>query len=211
MALAGGPSGLTANLGVAATTDGSVAATWKQEAVQLWAWNGTAYAPAATWDPPVPPVAGGPVVGVAFAPQSDGQGGAFWVLTGQGQLLAYAYGPAGLSALPGFSLSVPADPHPPAGLAAGWAPDAGGVLYPTGWVYEDLGTGDTFGQDSVRTSRDRPGLRTRRTRRSNPPCCPLATPWTTCAWRMPTAPPARRRRTAPGSPAYPPAHRLPTR
>ena len=151
VALPGGPSGLAANLGVAATTDGSVAVTWQQEAVQLWAWNGAAYAPAATWDPPVPPVADGPVVGVAFAPQSNGQGGALWVLTGQGQLLAYAYGPAGLSGLPAFSLSVPANPNPPAGLAAGWAPDAVGVLYPTGWVYEDLGTGNTLGQDSARS------------------------------------------------------------
>ncbi len=72
VALPGGPSGLTANLGVAATTDGSVAATWQQEAVQLWARNGTAYAPAAAWDPPVPPVGDGPVVSVALAPQSDG-------------------------------------------------------------------------------------------------------------------------------------------
>lgn len=151
VAVPGGPSGLAANVGVAATANGTVAATWQQEDVQVWAWNGAAYTPAATWEPPVPPAADGPVVGVAFAPQSDGQGGTFWVLTGQGQLLAYAYGRAGLSALPGFSLSPPADQNPPAGLAAGWAPDAVGVLYPTGWVYEDLGTADTFGPDSVRS------------------------------------------------------------
>ncbi len=73
------------------------------------------------------------------------------MLTAQGQLLAYAYVPAGLSALPGFSLSVPADPNPPAGLAPGWAADSVGVLYPSGWAYEDLGTGNTLAQDAVRS------------------------------------------------------------
>ncbi len=151
IAISGGPSGLTGNLGVAATTGGAVGATWQAEAVQLWTWDGAAYLPAPSWDPPTPPLADGPVVGVAFARGSDGQGGTLWVLTQEGQLLGYAYGPAGLQALPGWSLSVVATPNPPAGIAAGWGRHAVAVLYPTGWAYEDLVTGNTFGQDRIRS------------------------------------------------------------
>ena len=68
----------------------------------------------------------------AFARGSDGQGGTFWVLTRQGQMLGYAYGPGGLQTLPAWSLSVPADPDPPTALAAGWGRHAEAVLYPTG-------------------------------------------------------------------------------
>ncbi len=151
VALSGGPSGLTGNLGVAATTGGAVAATWQAEAVQLWSWDGSAYLPAPSWDPPPPPLADGPVVGVAFDRASDGQGGTLWVLTQEGQLLGYAYGPAGLQALPAWSVSVPATPNPPAAIAAGWGRHAVAVLYPTGCIYEDLATGNTFGQDSIRS------------------------------------------------------------
>jgi hypothetical protein len=151
VAVAGGPSGLAGNLGVAATVDGSLVATWQQEGVQIWAWDGSAYVRAASWDPPTPPLADGPVAGVAFFSQSTGQGGAFWVLTAGGQLLAYAYGPAGLLALPGLSLSVTSSPAAPAALGAGWSADAVGVMYPTGWIYEDLGAGGTFGPDPVRS------------------------------------------------------------
>ena len=149
--ISGGPSGLAGNLGVAAATAGAVAATWQAEAVQLWAWDGSAYLPAPAWDPPTPALADGPVVGVAFARGSDGQGGAFWVLTRQGQMLGYAYGLTGLQTLPAWSLSVPADPAPPAALAAGWGRHAAVVLYPTGWAYADLGGGGTFGQDPTRS------------------------------------------------------------
>ena len=151
VAISGGPSGLAGNLGVAATTGGAVAATWQAEAGQLWAWDGSAYLPAPAWDPPTPPLSDGPAVGVAFARGSDGQGGTFWVLTRQGQMLGYAYGPAGLQTLPAWSLSGPADPAPPAAIAAGWGRHAAAVLYPTGWAYEDLGSGGTFGQDSTRS------------------------------------------------------------
>ena len=151
VALSGGPAGLAGNLGVAATTGGAVAATWQAEAVQLWTWDGAAYLPAHSWDPPTPPLADGPVVGVAFDRGSDGQGGTLWVLTQGGQMLGYAYGPAGLQALPAWSVSVAATPNPPAGIAAGWGRHAVAVLYPTGWTYEDLVTGNTFGQDSIRS------------------------------------------------------------
>ena len=145
--VSGGPGGLTGNLGVVATTGGSVAATWQQEAVQLWTWDGAAFLRAVAWDPPIPPGADGPVVGVAFFPQ----GGGYWVLTQQGQLLAYAYGPAGLSALSGWSLSVQVSPDVPVTVASGWGPAAAAVVYPMGWDYEDLVTGNTFGQDSIRS------------------------------------------------------------
>jgi len=84
---------------------------------------------------------------VAFFPQ----GGGYWVLTQQGQLLAYAYGPSGLSPLPGWSLSVPVSLDVPVTVASGWSTAAGAVVYPTGWDYEDLATGNTFGQDSIRS------------------------------------------------------------
>lgn len=144
--ISGGPGGLSGNLGVASTADGAVAATWQQEAVQLWTWDGAAYLSATSWDPPTPPLADGAVVGVAFFPQ----GGGYWVLTQQRQLLAYAYGAAGLSALPGWSLSVPTSPEPPVTVASGWGTASAGVVYPTGWDYEDAGTG-VFGQDTIRS------------------------------------------------------------
>lgn len=147
VAVSGGPGGLAGNPGVPATAGGAMAATWQPEAVRLWTWDGSAYLPAPAWDPPVPPLADGPVVGVAFFPQ----GGGYWVLTRQGQLLAYAYGPTGVSALPGWSLSVPASPAVPVTLASGWAPGAVGVVYPTGWDYEDLVTGNTLGTDTIRS------------------------------------------------------------
>ncbi len=149
--VSGGPGGLGGNLGVASTSDGSLAATWQSEGVQLWAWDGAAYEHAASWNPPVPPLADGPIAGVAFFPQSTGQGGGFWIVTEGGQLLAYAYGPTGLTALPGFSLSVPTSSSPPGAIGAGWSANSVGVLYPTGWVYEDLVTGNTLGQDSIRS------------------------------------------------------------
>ena len=145
--VSGGPGGLAGNLGVAATADGSVAATWQQESVQLWTWDGAAYLPAMAWDPPTPPLADGPVVGMAFFPQSGG----YWVLTRQGQLLAYAYGPSGLSALPRWSRSVPVSPDVPAAVNPGWAPAAAAVVYPTGWDYEGLMAGNTLGEDSTRS------------------------------------------------------------
>lgn len=148
--VSGGPSGLGGNLGVAATTDGSLAATWQDEGVQLWAWDGAAYERASAWDPPVPPLSDGPVAGVAFFPQSTGQGGGFWIVTAGGQLLAYAYGPTGVSQLSGLSLSVATSPSPPGAIGSGWSANSVGVLYPDGWVYEDLATGSTFGQDSIR-------------------------------------------------------------
>ncbi len=150
VAVGSGIAAGTGNRGVAATSDGAVAATWRARAVQLWAWTGSAYAPAGRWDPPAPPATDGPVAGVAFAPQSSAQGGAFWVLTSGGQLLAYAYGPAGLSALPGLSLSLSTSPALPVGLAAGWGPNAVAVLYPSGWRYEDIGGAGTFGPDAAR-------------------------------------------------------------
>ena len=152
-AVSGGPGGLGGNLGVAATTDGSLAATWQGEGVQVWAWDGARYERAAAWDPPAPPLAAGPIAGVAFFPQSNGQGGGFWVVTAGGQLLAYAYGAAGPSQLSGLSLSVSTSPAPPGALGTGWSANAVGVLYPDGWVYEDLTTGKTFGQDSIRSLR----------------------------------------------------------
>ena len=130
----GGPSGLSGNDGVAATRDGAVAATWQRRAVQLWAWDGERYLRASGWDPPAPAAADGPVVGVAFFQQ----GGGYWVLTRQGQLLAYAYGTVGLQALSGMGRRVATMP---AGLATGWGVDAAGVSYPTGWAYEDAQTG----------------------------------------------------------------------
>lgn len=149
--VSGGPGGLGGNLGVAATTDGSVAAMWQGEGVELWAWDGASYEHAPAWDPPVPPLADGPIAGVAFFPQSTGQGGGFWVVTAGGQLLAYAYGSTGVSPLSGLSLSVATSPSPPGAIGSGWSANSVGVLYPSGWVYEDLATGNTFGQDSIRS------------------------------------------------------------
>jgi len=145
--VSGGPAGLSGNLGVAATADGAVAATWQQDAVQLWTWDGAAYLPATAWDPPSPPPAAGPVAGVAFFPQ----GGGYWILTRQGQLLAYAYGPSGLSVLAGWSLSVSATPDVPVTLASGWGAASGAVVYPSGWDYEDLAAGGTLGRDGIRS------------------------------------------------------------
>jgi|GEM_PF-1653041 len=145
--IAAGPT----NLGVAATSDGSVAATWQAGAVQLWAWNGSAYAPAGAWAPPVPLTTDGPVAAVAFFPQAGAQGGAYWLLTTGGQLLAYSYGPSGVAQMPGMSLSVGTSPALPTGLGAGWNPNGVGVLYPSGWRYEDLGSGGTFGADPLRS------------------------------------------------------------
>ncbi len=144
--LSGGPNGEVANLGVAATSDGSVAATWQAEAVELWAWDGSSYQPAPAWDPPPPALSAGPVAGMAFFPQ----GGGYWLLTQQGQLLAYAYGPGGLTALPGFSLSVPTTPALPGAVAPGWGSDSVGVLYPSGWAYYDP-SGSTLAQDTIRS------------------------------------------------------------
>lgn len=143
----GGPSGLTGNEGVAATGDGSVAATWQQENVQLWTWDGSAYRRAGVWDPPVVPASEGPVAGVAFLPQGRG----YWVLTRQGQLRAYAFGATGLAALAEWSLSVPVNPYLPMTLAQGWSPASAAVVYPNGWAYEDLATGATLTGDSVRS------------------------------------------------------------
>ncbi len=127
----GGPAGLSGNLGVAATADGAVAATWRRGAVQLWAWDGSAYAAAMPWDPPAPPAADGPVVSVAFFPGSTGLGGGYWVLTAGGRLLAYTYGPGGAVPVPGLSTAVPVSPDAPAAIGAGWpaVPDSVGVLY----------------------------------------------------------------------------------
>ena len=144
--LSGGPGGIEANLGVAATADGAVAATWQAGAVQLWAWDGAAYLPAPAWNPPAPEAADGPVVGVAFF----AQGGGFWVLTRQGQLWAYAYGTTGLTALTTQSLSLSALPDPPAGLAVGWGPGSVAALYPTGWTYADPGAGGTLAVEAAR-------------------------------------------------------------
>ena len=136
-AVPGGPGGLTANAGVATTTDGTVAATWRAGAVEIWVWDGSAYLTAPSWAPPAPPAPDGPVVGVAFFPQGSG----YWVLTRQGQLLAYAYGVTGLRQVAAASLSVPATPVPPAGVAAGWAGSGVAVLYPDGWRYFDVAQG----------------------------------------------------------------------
>lgn len=145
-----GVSAGTHNLGVAATPDGAVAATWQAGAVQLWAWTGAQYAAAASWDPPAPPATDGPIVGVAFASQADAQGGAFWLLTAGGQILAYSYGPSGLSALPELSLSLATAPAAPVGISSGWGSNSVAALYPSGWSYEALGSGGTFGADPAR-------------------------------------------------------------
>lgn len=145
--LSGGPSGLYDNLGVAATQDGAVVATWQRDAIQIWAWNGTAYHIAAGWQPSPPARGQGAVVGVAFFPQ----GGGFWVLTGTGQLRAYAYGSWGLAELPGWSASLPVAPDPPAGVAAGWGTASVAVLYPWGWTYLDPGPSGTFAPDAARS------------------------------------------------------------
>lgn len=148
-AVPGGPSGLRNNLGVAATADGAVAATWQSGAVQIWAWNGSAYRIALGWEPPPPPRGAGAVAGVAFFPQ----GGGFWVLTRTGQLRAYAYGAWGLAALVGWSASLATVPDPPAGLAAGWAAGSVGVLYPWGWTYLDPGPSGNLAPDPARSLR----------------------------------------------------------
>jgi hypothetical protein len=145
--LSGGPWGQADNLGVAATADGSVAATWQPEGVEIWTWSGAAYRRAPAWDPPVPPLADGPIAGVAFFPQ----GGGYWVLTGEGQLFAYAYGTAGASFLAGLSISLATDPALPAGIAAGWSPGAVGVLYPWGWTYASPGGAGTLRPDPARS------------------------------------------------------------
>ncbi len=136
-AVAGGPSGLSGNAGVAATVGGAVAATWQVGAAEIWVWDGTAYLPAPAWSPPPPPAADGGVVALAFFPQGSG----YWELTASGQVLAFAYGLGGLEPVAAASLMVPAGPAPPAGLAAGWSAGALGVLYPGGWFYADLQAG----------------------------------------------------------------------
>ena len=153
--VSGGPAGLSGNLGVAATVDGSVAATWQRGAVQLWVWDGSAYAAASSWDPPTLTGQQGAVVGVAFFPGSTGQGGGYWVLTAGGDVLAYAYGATGAVPVPGLSTTVPTAPDAPAAIGTGWpsAPDSVGVLYATGWRYEDpvAGAAGVFGWDAARS------------------------------------------------------------
>ncbi len=141
--VSGGPSGLSGNLGVASTSGGAVAATWQREAVQIWAWDGAAYLPVSQWTPPTPPRVDGPVAGVAFFPQ----GGGYWVLTAQGDLLAYAYGSTGLQSLGGMGTTL--SPMP-VGLASGWGASAVAALRPTGWTYEDAQAG-VFGRDAPRS------------------------------------------------------------
>ena len=150
--VSGGPAGVSGNLGVAATADGSVTATWQRGAVQLWAWDGSAYAAATAWDPPVPSAQQGAVVGVAFFPGSTGQGGGYWVLTTGGDLLGYSYGPGGAAPVTGLSTTIPTAPNAPAAIGTGWpsAPDSVGVLYRSGWTYEDLSTG-AFSEDASRS------------------------------------------------------------
>ena len=143
-AVPGGPAGLTANLGVAATSGGGVVATWQAGAVQIWVWDGGAYLPARRWEPPVQAPGAAPVVGVAFFPE----GGGYWVLAADGRLRAYAIGTAGLRPLPGLSRTLAADP---AGLAAGWRGDAVAVLYPSGWLYEQAQTGGGLVTDAARS------------------------------------------------------------
>lgn len=121
-------TGVAQNLGVAATADGSVMATWQRHGVEIWTWDGAAYQPAPAWNPPMP---GGMMVGLAFFPQ----GGGYWLLSRQGQLAAYAYGSDGLTLLAAWSLSVPVTPWAPVALATGWSTAAAVVVYPDGWVY----------------------------------------------------------------------------
>ncbi len=142
--IAGGPSGLKNNLGVASTANGSIAVTWQTNALQLWAWDGAVYEPATAWDPPPPP---GGIAGVAFFPQGDG----YWILTRQGQLLAYAFGPEGVTALPKYSLARVAGPSVPVALGSGWGGVSVAVLYATGWWLEDVGAGGAFETDSLRS------------------------------------------------------------
>lgn len=147
IAVNGGPMAGAGNLGVAATSDGAVAATWQRSGVQIWAWDGTAYLRARTWDPPAPVSTAHSIVAVTFFPQ----GGGYWVLGADGRLTAYAYGPAGLSLLGGWSAAVARLPNPPATIAEGWGPVAAAVVYPGGWVMEDLGAGYAFAPDPKRS------------------------------------------------------------
>lgn len=148
-AVSGGPAGLNYNLGVAATANGALAATWQAKAVQIWAWDGSGYLAAPAWDPPTPPVQDGPVAGVAFFPHGTG----YWVLTQQGDLLAYSLGPWGIEPVSSLSIMVPIAPALPGAVATGWpgGPTSGAaVLYPSGWNYYDEPAG-SFGQDAPRS------------------------------------------------------------
>lgn len=147
VALGGGPEGLTGNLGVSASPSGSVVATWQSGGVQIWAWDGARYRPAAAWDAPGPAASAGAVAGVAFF----AGGGGYWILTQGGQLRAYAYGPWGALALPAWTLSLSARPDPPAGLSSGWGPGSVAVLYPWGWTYLDPRSGGSLGPDPQRS------------------------------------------------------------
>lgn len=142
--ITGGPSGLNNNLGVASTANGSIIATWQASAVQLWAWNGASYEPTLAWDPPAPP---GRVVGVAFFPHGDG----YWILTQQGQLLAYAFGLDGVTPLPAYSLARVADSSAPEALGSGWSGVSVAILTPSGWWFQDVGPGGVFQTDPPRS------------------------------------------------------------
>lgn len=134
--LGGGPHGLVGNLGVAATPDGRLVATWQAEAVELWVWDGSRYLPAPEWDPPPPALARGPIA--AVLPFS--RGGGYVILTRDGSLSVYALGVYGLQALPALAGSVAATPDPPITAAAGWGQDGVAVVYPTGWTFVSLRT-----------------------------------------------------------------------
>jgi hypothetical protein len=130
--VSGAPAGArSGGSGVAATSSGAVAATWRGQRVQIWLWDGSAYLPAPAWSPPRLPPGAGTVVGVAFFPHGSG----YWELTSTGEVAAFAYGPGGLHRVAAASLTLAAAPDPPAAIAAGWSPDALAVLYPNGWVY----------------------------------------------------------------------------
>ncbi len=143
VSVSGGPQGLAGNRGVASTRDGSIVATWQRGQVELWAWNGSAYVRTPLWDPPTVP---GNVVGVAFFARSDG----YFVLTDRGRLSAYAFGPLGVTALPGYGGVVTA-PEVPVALGAGWSGVSAVALLPSGWTYQDWMPGTGFGPDPAKS------------------------------------------------------------